>query len=275
MPEKFCIHCGAPTTEANFCSSCGRAFSNSDATPEMPERRGRNGTPAAAVETGGVATAVRAEPQVRIPDSIPLADSSATTGKPWLPYAICGAVIIGLLAAAAVVLIAVGGKPGHAGNVQAQRNRLTDVMLATRQLYVPTQQQSFSTLLPAGWEQVNQTNSALGAQVTVRSPVDSGAVITVGQVKRPAPTLAAEGARLLRSLSQLPAFQRDASTALKLAGGRDAWELAYQAGGQANAYYLLRSCGSTYAVRATVLPVRVSLLRQRIAIVAQTLQGNC
>jgi hypothetical protein len=192
-----------------------------------------------------------------------------------LPYAICAAVIIGLLAAAAVVLIAVGGKPSHARNLQAQRTRLTDVMLATRQLYVPTQQHSFSTLLPAGWEQVNTTNSALGSQITVRSPVDTGAVITVGQLKAPARTLAADGAGLLKSASRLPGFQRDVSTALKLAGGRDAWELAYQAGGRANAYYLVRSCGDTYVVSAAVPPVRVSLLRQRIAIVAQTLQGSC
>ena len=51
--------------------------------------------------------------------------------------------------------------------------------------------------------------------------------------------------------------------------------LAYQARGVSNAYYVVRSCGKTYAVSASVPPIRLWLLHQRSAIIAATLQGSC
>ncbi len=280
MSGKFCTRCGASVGAGSFCTSCGAAYTGPGAAGEEAHEPGvenprTNGEPS--LESGGVATAVRVEAEPTAPPARggPLA-GAAPTKRSWLPYAVSAAVVAALLAIGAVILIALGGSPSNqAKSLKTQSTRLTDALLAGRQLYVPTQQASYSTLLPAGWRQIGTSNSDLVNAITVQSPVDSGATITVGQVAHPSKTLSAEGARLLSTASNLPSFQRDASTGLTLSGGRQAWELAYQARGTSNAYYVVRSCNNTYAVSASVPPARVSLLRQRIAIVAATLQGNC
>jgi hypothetical protein len=185
-------------------------------------------------------------------------------------------VILMLVAVVVLVLVTTGGKPtAQAHSSAARQVQVTNTLLASRQLYASTQQPSYSALLPAGWQQIPGKAGVLIAATTVRSPVDAGATITVGQVARPAKTLRAEASRLLKAASLTPGFHRDLSSASTLAGGRAAWVLAYETGGQSNAYYLVSSCRNTYAISATVPPARVSLLRTRIAIVAGTLQGNC
>ncbi len=280
MSDRFCTRCGAAATEAKFCTACGAVLERPDLEDPVGEAGGAR-EPLSTGEAGGIATAVRSSAEPAASEAAPTLAPDARIGdggtdkRSWLPYAVCASVIVAALAVAAVALVVLGGKPSHARNLKPESTRLTDVLLATRQLYVPTQQASFSTLLPAGWHQISESNPALGSRVAVRSPVDNGATITVGQVKRPARSLTAEGRALLRTATKLPGFHEDAATAVKLAGGREAWELAYQARGMANAYYLVQSCGQMYAVGANVPRVRVALLRQRIATVAATLQGSC
>jgi hypothetical protein len=148
-------------------------------------------------------------------------------------------------------------------------------LLASRQLYVPTQQPSYSALLPAGWQQASGASSLLAAATTVKSPVDDGATITVGQIAKPAKTLRAESLRVQKAASSASGFHRDSSAQTTLVGHRSAWALSYHAGGESTAYYLIPACRAMYAVAATVPASRGSLLRTRILIVAGTLQGNC
>jgi hypothetical protein len=207
----------------------------------------------------------------------PAARAAAPSSKPtWLPAGISAVAVLVLAAAVAIVLITTGGRPtARAKGHGAEAVQLTNTLLASRQLYASTQQPSYSALLPAGWEQVPTPPTGLTAAVTVQSPVDGAARITVGQVTKPAKTLSAEASNRLHAASSAAGFHQDASAATKLAGGRPAWVAAYDAAGQSTAFYLVQSCSNTYAISATVPPSRVSLLRARIAIVAGTLQGTC
>ncbi len=194
----------------------------------------------------------------------------------WLPIGLSIGVVVLLCAAAAAVLIAAGGKPGaRAKSGRSGAAQVTNALLASRQLYVSTQQSTYSALLPAGWEQVSAKSSSLTGAITVQSPVDNGASITVGQLIKPPSALSAAAATLIKAASKQPGFRQDSTGLATLGGGRSGWEIGYEANGKSNAYYLLRSCNSTYAVSASAPPDRVSLLRNRIAIVAGTLQGNC
>ncbi len=184
--------------------------------------------------------------------------------------------VLALAALVAVVLIVTSGKPApKPTNPQTQAVHLTNALLASRQLFAATQQPSYSALLPAGWQQLSTSAPGLTAALTVKSPVDEGATITVGQFVKAPKTLSGEGRALLKAAGSQSGFHQDANTPTQLAGGRQAWVIAYDASGKSTATYLVSSCRNTYAVSATVSPARVSVLRARIAIVAGTLQGNC
>jgi hypothetical protein len=271
--SKFCTRCGAPAEGERFCTRCGQPFASEPAP-------GHAGGARAETEAGpATATAVReaAAPPAPPPAPAEAAPPPPAPGGPrrsWLPVAISASVVVILAVVVAVILIATSGKPSKT-RASAQTVRLTNTLLASRQLYAATQQPSYSVLLPAGWTQLTTSASGLTGAVTVQSPVDAGATVTVGQLVRPARTLGAQADALLKAAHSQGGFRQDTSTAIGLVGGRHAWAFAYEANGKSTATYLISSCRHTYAVSATVQPGRVSVLRPRIAIVAGTLQGNC
>lgn len=287
--SRFCTHCGGQAVDdERFCTHCGhdmRAGSHSVEIHNGAVAATSGGTraPAAVLperETASSTQAVgRAGSSMTVAPPLPDARrASATRGgrRPWLAIAVSGLIILIVVAAATVVLITASGKPSpRVRSLTTQRVQLTNALLASRQLYASTQQASYSALLPAGWQQVATRVPSLAAATTVQSPVDGRATITVGQIAKPATTLRAEAKNLLRSHASTAGFHSDVNASTTLAGGRPAWVFAYDAGGLSAAYYLVRSCGSTYAVSAAVPPARASVLRTRIAIVAGTLQGNC
>jgi hypothetical protein len=302
--SKFCTGCGTVAGNERFCTSCGAtldpdAEQAAPASPEHQQVEAREGVGHANVAPGGAssngssgsgpasATAVREEQLGSAAETLVPLPAAAHAGPPamapsekrripWLPIGLSSAAIVGLCAAAAVVLILTGGEPvARAHNPQAEAVQLTDSLLANRQLYVATQQASYSALLPAGWQQVATRASGLTGAVTVQSPVNQGATITVGQLSQPGKTLASAGAKVLKAASARPAFKEQSSAAVTLAGGRHGWAVAYQANGASDAYYLVQSCNTTYAIAATVPPASVALLRTRIMVVAETLQGGC
>ena len=281
----FCTHCGTPVGGEHFCTHCGAPLhhgsADSSSAPAEPNARRASGD---APEASATATAVREQPAPAPlapspqppPAAGPAPQPSPPTRRGWLPIAISATVVLALAALVAVVLIATSGTPAaKPKNPQTQAVHLTNTLLASRQLYVATQQASYSALLPAGWQQVSTSASGLTAALTVQSPVDDGATITVGQVVHPQKALSGEGRAMLRAAGSQSGFHQDTSAATVLAGGRQAWAIAYDASGRNTATYLVSSCRNTYAVSATVPPGRVSVLRPRITIVAETLQGNC
>lgn len=287
--SRFCTYCGEQAVQdERFCTHCGHDMAlESDSVSvgdEQTETASRQSAAPAAVlperptavsvtASAGAAPAIDAAPPLGGDRQFP---AGTTSRHPWLAVAVSGLVIVVVVALAATVLITTGGKaPPRAKSLITQRVQLSDALLASRQLYASTHQPSYSALLPAGWQPVATKLASLTAATTVQSPVDNGATITVGQIVKPAKTLRAEARRLLRSAALTAGFHLDANAATTVAGGRSAWVFAYGAGALSTAYYLLRSCSSTYAVSTTVPPARTSLLRTRVAIVASTLQGNC
>ena len=155
MSSKFCTRCGASVGSGRFCTSCGAATAGAKSLAEdahsQPDANGHTNGEAAS-ESAGVATAVRVEaPRAAPPAQGQPPSQPAPPPRRSRRVLQCAAVVVAaLLAIGAVVLLAVGGEPAnHARNVQAQSTRLTDALLATRQLYVPTQQSSFLDA-PAG-----------------------------------------------------------------------------------------------------------------------------
>lgn len=306
---KFCTSCGAPGTTGDFCAACGHALESRAAASGGEAPAAGAGEPAAASSASSAqehvsasATAVapasraygngHAAPSVGAGPREAAAAQRSSPGpadghlngggsrnqdkSPWLPIGLSVGIVVLLCAAAAVVLVVAGGKPGaRAKSGRTGVEQVTNAFLASRQLYVSTQQANYSALLPAGWQQISAKSQSLTGAITVRSPVDNGARITVGQLVNAPTALSAEAATLMKSASKQPGFRQDSAGQATLGGGRSGWELGYEANGQSNAYYLLRSCNNTYAVSASAPPDRVSLLRSRIAIVAGTLQGNC
>ncbi len=280
---KFCTHCGTPAIGERFCTHCGQPLHDepTEGSSETSETSAGAPSGTAAEATSAATTAVRevpapAQPPPPSPRAADSALEPASRRPSWLPIAISATVVFVLAAAVAVVLIAAGGKPSaKPKDPHTQATRLTNTLLASRQLYAATQQSSYSALLPAGWQQVSIALPGLTAALTVQSPINAGATITVGQVIKPAKTLSGTAGAVLKAAGSQPGFRQDVSSATTLAGGRHAWVLAYDATGKSAATYLVSSCGNTYAVSATVPPGHVSVLRPRIAIVAGTLQGNC
>jgi hypothetical protein len=285
--SRFCTRCGGQAVhDERFCIHCGQDM--------LVDRQGvevHDGQAAATSGGAGARAAVLPERETAFSTQAagPVAPPSAPPprrarrgpatppGRPrWLAVAVSGVMILIVVIAAAVVLITTSGKPSpRVRSLTTQRVQLTNALLASRQLYASTQQSSYSALLPAGWQEVATRPPGLTAATTVESPVDGRATITVGQVARPAKTLRAQADNLLRSDALSAGLHRDVNGSTTLAGGRPAWVFAYDAGGESSAYYLVRSCGRTYAVSATGPAARAGLLRARIAIVAGTLQGNC
>jgi hypothetical protein len=193
-----------------------------------------------------------------------------------LPIALSVGAVIVLAAVTAVALLLAGGKPAaRPGSASARGNDLTNVLLAQRQLYVSTQQPTYAALLPAGWQPTAVKTAGVSSAFAVQSPIDSTATITVGQVSNPGGRLSADGHRFARQAAADSSFRQAAAGATTLPGGRQAWQLAYTASGMSNAVYLVRSCGKEFAITATVPPSRVSLVRDRVSLVAGTLQGTC
>jgi hypothetical protein len=290
MPaSRFCTQCGEQTVQDDcFCTHCGRDMAleseSAHVGDEQTEASSRqSGAPAAVLPERQTAISINA-PSAPAPamDAAPphggerQLPAGTTSRRPWLAAAVSGLIIVVVGVLAATVLITTGGNASpRAKSLTTQRVQLTDALLASRELYASTQQPSYSALLPAGWQRVATKLVSLTAATTVQSPVDDGATITVGQIVKPAKTLRAEARQLLKSAAVGASFHLDANAATTLAGGRSAWVFAYDASGLSTAYYLVKSCSSTYAVSTTVPPARTSLLRTRVAIVAGTLQGNC
>jgi hypothetical protein len=285
--SRFCTQCGGQAVDdERFCTQCGHDIRAGSLGVEahngaVAETSGGTGAPAAVLPERATAFSTQSAEPAASSMAPPFPDARRATPtrsgrRPWLAIAFSGLIILTMVAAAAVVLITASGKPSpRVRSLTAQRVQLTNALLASRQLYAATQQPSYSALLPAGWQQVATRVPSLTAATTVQSPVDDRATITVGQIAKPAPTLRAEAKNLLRLHASTVGFHRDVNASTKLAGGRPAWVFAYDAGGLSAAYYLVRSCGRTFAVSAAVPPARASVLRARVAIVAGTLQGNC
>lgn len=283
---KFCTRCGTPAGDERFCTNCGQSLQDAEVErSSVPADASAESASVGAAQTvSATPTAVREAPAAAHgvppahprPASRPLPPGEPPSGRSWLPTAISATAVLSLAAVVAVVLIVTSGKLAtKPKNPQTQAVHVTNALLASRQLFAATQQPSYSALLPAGWEQVPTSAPGLTAALTVQSPVDGGATITVGQFVKPPRTLSGGGRALLKVAGSQSGFHQDASSATQLAGGRQAWVIAYDASGKSTATYLVDSCRNTYAVSATVPPDRVSVLRPRIAIVAGTLQGNC
>lgn len=196
-------------------------------------------------------------------------------GLPWLAIGLSSGVVLILVAAVAVVLLLTGGKPARTRSLRAQSTQLTNVLLATHGLYAATRKPSYAALLPAGWQVSASTAMGLSDGLIARSPVDTGATLLIGRIAKPAKTMADQAKVLLKSASSLRGFHEESSGAIRLAGGRSAWLVAFTAKGQSNADYLLRSCNRTFEVAAQLPTSRASLLAARVLVIANTLQGNC
>jgi hypothetical protein len=296
-PSRFCAQCGRPTEGSErYCTSCGAALV---AAAEPAQA----GAPLAADAGEGAASSAAAATAVRTDEQgaanfAPAADpvppgvgqsspggpgdpprpgpAASTSRPPWLAIALSALIVVVVGAIASAVLISAGGTPpSHAARPAVQTVRVTDTILASRGLYAATQQPAYSALLPAGWQPISATLPEASAVTTVRSPVDAGAAISVGQIAQPAKTLRQQAQRILALVASTPGFAQQQSAAVTLAGGRPSWEIAYTAGTLSYAYYIVRSCGRSYAISAAVSLSRVSVLRPRVQIVAATLQGNC
>jgi hypothetical protein len=275
---RFCTNCGAHASDERFCTGCGAALDHDAFAGTSP-----TSAPDNAVEVGpehssaSGATAVGTRQAAGTPPDAASRPVRPTVSRSPLKAITASAVfVVVAIAVAVIVLISTGDKPAaQARKLGVQRAQLTDELLASRQLYASTQQRSYSALLPAGWRQIAASDPNLTGAVTVRSPVDAGATITVGQVAKPTKSLRAEAAALRKSARGQNGVTRLASASYRLPGNRLGWTVAYSSGGRSVAYYLVSSCSRMFAVSASVPSSRVALVRARVQIVAGTLQGDC
>ena len=209
---KFCSSCGAASDGERFCTHCGHQLIHDQTEPagSTPQDTAAEPEP----EPAATATAVREpDPPVQPPRSAPTAApgpapqgpppqmppsgsqvAAPRSGPPWLAFALSAGIIVVVAAVVAIVLLATSGSPGakpKKGDTVAVQ--LTNTLLASRQLYAATPQPTYATLLPAGWTQVSSSDPNLAAAITVKSPVDQGATITVGQIAKPPKTFARRG----------------------------------------------------------------------------------
>lgn len=314
MPSsRFCTHCGTPASDGKFCTNCGQPLNNEEPLEDQPAQAGSDAAAAAAHNGGaaqvvvgaaaGAAATAQAVPATLsaapaaqppgAPDSAPATPPppappqtpqaaapapSGGSGVPWPALALSALAVVILAGIVAVVLIAAGGSPSStpsASKVASQKVQLTTAMLASRSLYTTSQHASYSALLPAGWQPVTASSTALTDAATVQNPVDTATTITVGRVAKPSKTLAADARALFAALSAGASVSSQQSQATTLAGGRAAWVFGYSTGASSVAYYLLQSCKNTYAVGASTPTSHASVIRLRLQIAANTLQGNC
>jgi hypothetical protein len=207
----------------------------------------------------------------------PTGPMPAASQRPrWLPIALSVGTVLVLFAIVAAVLIAVGNDNKSTSKAGTRAVTLPASLIASRADFLRAAGVPYFAMLPAGWSAISvRPLPGVASALTVKSPIDEGAVVTVGEVQHPPATLASEGAALIKADAAKPGFRQGSVASTKLRDGTPAWVGSYNLGNLTTVDYVVRSCNSMFVVAANLAPAQVSLLGDKIETVASVVHKGC
>jgi hypothetical protein len=217
-------------------------------------------------------------------EQVPGGSSEASSGyeapiskrPPWVPIALSAGTVLALFAIVVVVLISVGSNSKSTSKSGSKSVTLPAALIAARADFLRVGGVPYFAMLPAGWSAIAvRPLPGIVSALTVKSPIDEGAVITVGQVQHPPATLAAEGSTLIKADASKPGFRQGSVGTTKLRDGTPTWIGSYDLGGLTTLDYVVRSCNSMLVVSANVAPAQVTLLGDKLDTVASAIHQGC
>lgn len=279
---RYCTNCGKPNTKGRFCSACGTSLA--EPVPAMTAAAASNDedaeggagpvTPAPVVQTPAPPPPPPPPGQAPGPGPYEQAGPSAPAARSWRPFAIAAGAVVLAGTLVAVLLLVLAGPSSDPAAQTTPKVTAKQAALATQNLYSSTQRREYYVLLPAGWvRSAVAKRPALQDGIAVKSAQDEAQTLTVGQLGRASGRLSAGAEGVERALTRgsEPTF----SGSIGFPGGRRAYRINWTSGDRAGAAYLVDACERRYIAIGTAPTASFDALKERLVIVAASMQAQC